>query len=135
MEYEIRTRSPRTRQLIEYVMPSLISQLGLKRNRSTVYIQVSNRCGDDNDGSTVAMPEFNSYVITLRPGDLFHMGTTLAHEMVHVKQLVCGTLKSVNGVRYWRGRRYTRRTKYMNCPWELDAFARQEILFRRALEN
>jgi hypothetical protein len=62
------------------------------------------------------------------------MGVTLAHEMVHVKQLAKGTLKVKNGVKYWCGKRYSKNAKYLNTPWELEAFARQEILFRRAID-
>jgi hypothetical protein len=32
------------------------------------------------------------------------------------------------------GRRYTKKTRYLDQPWEQDAFARQEIIVRRAIE-
>jgi hypothetical protein len=32
------------------------------------------------------------------------------------------------------GRRYTKKTSYLDQPWEQDAFARQEMLMRRAIE-
>ena len=40
-----------------------------------------------------------------------------------------------NGVNIWRGKKYTKKTKYLNMPWELDAFSRQEIVFRRAIDD
>ena len=61
------------------------------------------------------------------------IGITLAHEMVHVRQMAKGILKIKNGVNYWCGKRYTKRTKYLDQPWEQDAFARQEIVFRKAI--
>jgi hypothetical protein len=44
-----------------------------------------------------------------------------------------GILKIKNGVNYWCGKRYTKRTKYLDQPWEQDAFARQELVFRKAI--
>ena len=31
--------------------------------------------------------------------------------------------------------KYGKKTKYLDMPWELDAFARQEIILRRAIEG
>jgi hypothetical protein len=66
---------------------------------------------------------------------LLNMATTLAHEMVHVRQLAKGQLKYLaKQNRIWMGRRYTKKTRYLDQPWEQDAFARQEIIVRRAIE-
>jgi hypothetical protein len=35
--------------------------------------------------------------------------------------------------RIWMGRHYTKKTRYLDQPWEQDAFARQEIIVRRAI--
>jgi len=55
--------------------------------------------------------------------------------MVHVKQFAKGQLRTEGQVRYWNGKRYRKNTKYLDQPWEQEAFARQEILFRRAIEE
>jgi hypothetical protein len=34
----------------------------------------------------------------------------------------------------WKGKRYSKKTKYLDMPWEIDAFSKQELLLRRALE-
>ena len=60
---------------------------------------------------------------------------TLAHEMIHVKQLAKGTLKQVDGVNYWKGKRYRKNHKYLNLPWEIEAFSKQELLFRKVIER
>jgi hypothetical protein len=54
--------------------------------------------------------------------------------MVHVRQMALGILRVVDGKNYWKGKRYTKRTKYLDQPWEQDAFARQEIIFRKSIE-
>jgi hypothetical protein len=55
--------------------------------------------------------------------------------MVHVAQMAKGKLKTAkNGSAVWCGKQYSKRTKYLNMPWEVDAFSKQEIIFRRAIE-
>ena len=64
------------------------------------------------------------------------MGLTLTHEMIHVRQLARGILRTgPRGTKIWAGKTYRKNTKYLDMPWEQDAFARTEILFRRAIEE
>jgi hypothetical protein len=61
---------------------------------------------------------------------------TLAHELVHVKQMAKGILKSTkNGSQIWAGKKYSKRTKYLDRPWEIEAFSKQELILRRAFED
>ncbi len=133
MEYLVRTRSKRTKAFIDSLMPSMIRQLGLENSRKFLLIDVCRLDGDN--GITTPMPGLDSYVIALNPAKWQSLGVTLAHEMVHVKQLAKGTLRAEGGNKWWRGKKYSKRTKYLDMPWELDAFAQQEIIFRRALEE
>lgn len=133
MEYLVRTRSKRTKAFIESLMPSMIHQLGLENSRKFLLIDVCKLNGDN--GITTPMPGLDSYVVALNPAKWQSLGVTLAHEMVHVKQLAKGTLRAEGGNKWWRGKKYSKRTKYLDMPWELDAFAQQEIIFRRALEE
>ncbi len=132
MEYLIKTRSKKTKVFIDSIMPALIKQLGLGSSRKFVLIEICKLDGDN--GLTVPLPGLDSYVIALKPSKWQELGITLAHEMVHVKQMAKGTLKVEGGNTWWRGKKYSKRTKYLDMPWEIDAFARQELLFRRALE-
>lgn len=68
---------------------------------------------------------------------------TLAHEMVHVKQyalreltknLVVSRGGKVSMVSYWKGEKYKAKRKedeYWDCPWEIEAYGREEGLYRR----
>jgi hypothetical protein len=135
MEYFIKARSKRTEQFIEGILPSMISQLGLNNSRKTLFIKVSKSdIEGGNDGQTAYIKPIGGLVVIIKPQPFERMGVTLAHEMVHVKQLAKGILKTVKGVNYWQGQRYTRKTKYLNQPWEIEAFSKQELIFRRALE-
>jgi hypothetical protein len=56
---------------------------------------------------------------------------TLAHEMVHVKQMIRGqyrALPSRNGKckRFWLGKQYS--VEYRKRPWEVEAFRREDEL-------
>ena len=132
MQYSVSARSRRSRLWIEALMPSMIEQLGLTNSRKTLLISVEK---SDCPGTTYNLDAIGSYVIVLAPASLKELALTLAHEMVHVRQLARGTLKSVNGIFYWCGRRYSKKTAYLDRPWEIDAFARQELILRRAVEG
>lgn len=120
-------------EFVRAIMPSIIRQLGLTRSRKTVLIRIANEC--EGMGMTVPLHGLDSYVVVVKPMKLKDLGITLTHEMVHVRQMAKGILQTINGVNYWRGKKYTKRTKYLDQPWEQDAFARQEIIFRKAIEE
>ena len=135
MEYIIVTRSKRTKAFFEHIVPRMIKELKLTRSRKTVMIKVTNTEVGDHEGATAPLDVIDSYVVLIKPRSLKDMGITLAHEMVHVKQLAKGTLKQVNGVNYWNGKRYRKNHRYLNLPWEIEAFSKQELLFRKVIER
>lgn len=134
MEFIVEGRCKRKKAFVERILPSMIKQLGLTKSRKVLVVRIANECGDANDGMTMPLQAVDGIVVVIRPKDLLAMGVTLAHEMVHVKQVARGLLKTVNGVNYWRGKRVHGRTKYLNKPWEVEAFSKQELIFRRAIE-
>ncbi len=134
MEFVIETRSKRTKTFFERIVPKMIKELKLERSRKTLMIKVTNQDLDDMDGATAPLDIIDSYVVLIKPRSIKDMGITLAHEMVHVKQLAKGTLRQVGGVNYWNGKRYRKNHKYLNLPWEIEAFSKQELLFRRVIE-
>jgi len=134
MEFLVETGSAKKRKFVEAILPSIVSQLGLTSSRKAVVIRIANEC--EGMGMTVPVDILDSYVIVISPKlKLKELGLTLAHEMVHVRQMAKGFLKSKNGYNYWCGKKYSKRTKYLDMPWEQDAFARQEIIFRKAIEE
>jgi hypothetical protein len=112
----------------------MIVLLGLKKSRHAVLVRIADEIGHD-EGMTMPIPGLDCYLVVIKPSkSLKDIGVTLAHEMVHVKQMARGYLQIKNGVRYWRGVRYRKNHRYMALPWELNAFALQEIIFRLAVE-
>lgn len=126
--------SRRNKRFVEAILPSIITQLGLSSSRKTVIIQIQDD-GSNNMGSTIAVDALSSYLVVVKPcRDIKEIGFTLAHEMVHVRQMARGILRAVKNGHVWAGKRYSNKTPYLDQPWEQDAFARQEIVFRRAIE-
>lgn len=134
MEFAVECRSAKSKKFIEAVMPNMIKLLGLTTSKYCVLVRVAHET-DGDDGLTIPVPGLQAYIIVIRPSaSLREIGVTLAHEMVHVKQLSRGYLRVKNGARYWCGKRYRKNHRYMASPWELDAFSKQEIIFRLAIE-
>jgi len=65
--------------------------------------------------------------IELKPEELYETLTTLAHEMVHLKQYATGELKEKNLTLYrWQGKMVkTKGIDYYDLPWEIDAYGRE----------
>ena len=131
----------KAREFLNSLMPSMISQLGLTRSRRAVLVKITSDVPDGFDGATIHIEAADCYLVLIKQPRqltkfaLLNMATTLAHEMVHVRQLAKGQLKYLTKQnRLWMGRRYTKKTRYLDQPWEQDAFARQEIIVRRAIE-
>ena len=131
----------KAREFLNSLMPSMISQLGLTRSRRAVLVKITSDVPDGFDGATIHIEAADCYLVLIKQPRqltkfaLLNMATTLAHEMVHVRQLAKGQLKYLTKQnRLWMGRRYTKKTRYLDQPWEQDAFARQEMIVRRAIE-
>jgi uncharacterized protein YjaZ len=132
MDYLVEAHSKQKKQFIEAILPSMIKQLGLTNTRKSLVIRLEKDC--EQMGYTVPIDILDSYVVVIKPSmSIKSIGITLAHEMVHVRQMAKGILKIKNGINYWCGKRYTKRTKYLDQPWEQDAFARQELVFRKTI--
>jgi hypothetical protein len=137
MEYLVKAKNEHARKFINSLMPSMIDQLGLTRSRRAVLVKVTDEIDEGMQGATLDIRVADCYLVLIKKpkrvtkAKLLDMGTTLAHEMVHVRQLAKGQMKFLpNQARVWMGKRYSKKTHYLDQPWELDAFARQEILFR-----
>ena len=61
---------------------------------------------------------------------------TLAHEMVHVWQYASGRLRLYQDGRHrYNGRVYSSNTKYLDRPWEGEAYELEEVLVNEWLER
>ena len=132
MEYHIEAGA-KTRRYIESMLPSMMTQLGLNRSRRLLMIKVDQSLTEL--GTTVPMMGIDTFLVVLKPTrNLVNLGITLAHELTHVSQFANGTLQVTPKGKKWKGKFYPTAHPYLDQPWEVQAFARQEIVFRKAIE-
>jgi len=132
MEYHIEAGA-KTRRYIEAILPSMMAQLGLNRSRRLLMIKVDQSLTEL--GTTVPMMGIDTFLVVLKPTrNLVNLGITLAHELTHVSQFANGTLQVTPRGKKWKGKFYPTAHPYLDQPWEVQAFARQEIVFRKAIE-
>jgi hypothetical protein len=131
MEYYIETRSKKTREFIDAILPSMLEQTKLAKNKRFLHIKFDRDLEDL--GTMIPLLGIDTFLIVLKPTRSFHeLGVTLAHELIHVAQVAKGKLKCTPKGPTWQGKFYNRRVPYLSQPWEVQAFERQEMLFRRA---
>jgi len=136
MEFKVEG-SRRNKKFVEAILPSMFKQLKLENSTKGVVIRIANECGD-NSGMTIDLSAVTGcYMVVIKPNrNLKEIGLTLAHELVHVKQMAKGILKSTkNGNHIWAGKKYSKKTAYLSMPWEIEAFSKQELILRRAIEE
>ena len=132
MEYHIEAGA-KTQRYIEAILPSMMAQLGLNRSRRLLMIKVDQSLTEL--GTTVPMMGIDTFLVVLKPTrNLVNLGITLAHELTHVSQFANGTLQVTPRGKKWKGKFYPTAHPYLDQPWEVQAFARQEIVFRKAIE-
>ena len=132
MEFYVEGR-PKAKAFVESLLPSMLEQLKLTKNKKFLHIILDPDI--DDLGSTIPLTGIDTYLIALKPvKDQQALGATLAHELTHVAQFVKGTLQVTPRGKRWKGKFYGLKTPYLDQPWEVQAFAKQEILFRRAIE-
>jgi hypothetical protein len=111
----------------------MLGQLGLTNCKKLLMVKMDPELRDM--GTTVPMLGIDTYLVVIKPTRSLHvLGSTLAHELVHVRQLAKGVLKITPRGRTWQGKFYSKKTPYLQQPWEIQAFAQQEIVFRRAID-
>jgi Zn-dependent peptidase ImmA (M78 family) len=133
MNFIVQSRSKRTKKFFEAILPSMIRQLNLTNSRKCLIVKTDRI---DSQGVTLPFYDIDTYLVVVNSTKrLTDMGITLAHEMVHVRQMAKGKLKSVPKGNTWNGKLYTKKTEYLDQPWEQDAFAKQELVFRRAIND
>ena len=125
--------TPKIKAFIESVLPSMLAQLKLTKSRKLLHIKVDRELEDL--GTTIPLTGIDTYLVVLKPNkDLTFLASTLAHELTHVSQFSKGTLQVARRGKKWKGKFYPTNYPYLDQPWEVQAFAKQEIIMRRALE-
>lgn len=132
MDIEVLSRNKVSRDLIMTL--ARFYEQELKLTRSTYKLVIMNVPGlakNEKIAGMVTIIGDKSLVLVVDSRlSVDNLIESLAHEMVHVKQIVRGHLKQVTkrGRSHflWLGKRYN--VDYFDTPWELEAYGRQAIL-------
>lgn len=132
MEFHVDGRG-QTKRYVESLLPSMLEQLKLTTSKKFLHVMIDRDLEDL--GTTVPLNGLDTYLVVIKPQkDKTLLGATLAHELTHVAQFAKGTLQLTPRGKLWKGKYYGRRVPYLEQPWEIQAFAKQEIIMRRAIE-
>lgn len=133
MEITITCRSRNRANLLNALAMIYCKELKLARSRATINITplaglrkslgASGMCYRGDDGTIEIVLDGRLDGIALC--------TTLAHEMVHAKQLAFGQMKVVDGKYYWLGKKC--KADVYTSPWELEAFGKERILANKVV--
>jgi len=127
------------RELLTKAVHFYADKLGLSdKQQKKITLHIFVRKGPDRGAcyahcSPKRVPK--EFVIELNPEDDISILQTLAHEMVHLKQFATGELRILERCSKWKDDIWTRKKDemddYYDCPWEIEAFGREEGLFLR----
>jgi hypothetical protein len=126
---------PRQRELIESIVNYVIKKL--MPRTTTLDIDITIKTLHNAEGYCLSIDKKVHEIEVSHTLPLAQMLKTVAHEMVHVKQVNKGELGMASRVPTWRGKKVsTDKTDYWDLPWEIEAYGREVGLFHRwAVEN
>ena len=133
MIVDIVMRKGHKRSLAEASIGFFIKELGLERSRYTLIVTTDKTLHQDESAYGMVFRIGERDIAMLLDSRMHYkdMVETIAHEMVHVKQIARGTLDTVfsRGRMYqtWKGKRADK-IAYHRRPWELEAFRREREL-------
>lgn len=140
MEIQVICRSQERKGLIEGAAKFYAQELNLGNSKFSLTIQNLPNLGKvrNTRGEVFQSGYREIYMVLESRLSWPQMLLTLAHEMVHVKQIARGQYRgrvARNGrlLSVWCGK--TVRTEYMKRPWEIEAFRRQEELLGSLMET
>jgi len=131
MEIKVRTHSKRLPEFIKQTAYFYAKELGIANSKYNITIITDQSLkADGNNGLCAKTGERQITIALYSRLSITRLLYTLAHEMVHAKQIARGQYKneSKRGTtyHYWMGKRVV--AEYIKRPWEREAFSRESIL-------
>ena len=138
MEIEVLTHSKTLPDMLEKAAGFFAKELKLTNSKYKVCIVTDPSLkADGNNGLCAKTGEREISIALYSRLNLAKMLYTLAHEMVHAKQIAKGQYTYTRNGRhfkqYWLGKRV--KASYLDRPWEIEAFKRENLLVERLLEH
>jgi hypothetical protein len=133
MEIEILTRSNQRKEAILSMATLYAYHLKIAKSKTKLFIfTMPNLVKKEGYNGIVSRNDDGSILMGLDSRiSATQLSLTLAHEMVHVKQMVKGQYKLTVGKRgkvqhYWLGQKCNK--SYYDQPWEREAFGKERLL-------
>ena len=134
MEVVIDMRKSDRKHMIEGCITLFIRELKLEKNKATLFIFSKKHLEKETGAAGMVYP-YAEGLITMDLDSKLNISKliqTMAHEMVHVKQIAKGQLSYDGKKVFWKGKRYyPKRMSYYNHPWEIDAWRNEKVLASR----
>jgi hypothetical protein len=131
MEIKVHSHSKRLPEFIKQTAYFYAKELGIHNSKYNITIMTNPTLkADGNNGLCAKTGDREISIALYSRLSMIRLLYTLAHEMVHAKQIARGQYKSEykRGTfhHYWMGKRV--KAEYLNRPWEREAFSRESIL-------
>jgi hypothetical protein len=134
MNVVVDMRKSGRKEMIEGCITLFIRELKLEKSKSTLYVFSKTNFENETGAAGMVYP-YAEGLITMDLDSRLGMDKlihTLAHEMVHVRQIAKGQLAYDGRKIFWKGQRvYPKRMSYYNHPWEIDAWRNEKVLASR----
>ena len=122
------------KEMIEGCITLFIRELKLEKSKSTLVVFSRKDFEKETSAAGMVYPYAHG-LITMELDSRLGMDKlihTIAHEMVHVKQIAKGQLTYKGKKIFWKGKQYyPKRMSYYDHPWEIDAWRNEKVLASR----
>lgn len=127
-------RNGKKQQFAQGLACMMAKELNIMSSKKDLTVVLEKILGSHGMNGVTAHSEEHGIIIVIDPSlkeERFML--TLAHEMIHAKQIARGTMKIIDrDTTIWRGKTFINADHhYLDTPWELEAFKMQELLVRR----
>ena len=136
MEVCVLNRKCGKRDIVEKLVKFYARYLGIDSSRAMLMVSWVKDLSKEHKASGITA-YVDTSLIFVNIDSKLSMETlmiTLAHEMIHVKQIVRGTLKMKNRKVFWCGKQH-KRINGLYEPWEQQAYKRQYELVEALVDH
>jgi hypothetical protein len=134
MKVVVDMRKSGRKAMIEGCITLFIRELKLEKSKATLLVFSRKDMEKETSAAGMVYPYAHGLITMdldskLRMEKLIH---TIAHEMVHVRQIAKGQLTYQGKKIFWKGKQYyPKRMSYYDHPWEIDAWRNERVLASR----
>jgi len=140
MNFDILMRDCDKKRFLDKSIKFFIEELNLTKSKWHLFVSQSPAMREDGTLAVMSQVGHGLLVMILdnrAPYD--RLLTSVAHEMVHAKQLASGRLKSKIGknstTHIWHGKKISNKIHYFDTPWEKQAYREQHILVNKFIRH